>query len=144
MRSVDVEVVRFGLNALLGMFCSAVGSDAVPASELPAWYLEKSRQYWRALPSAPDYDTARSLVIGAEVLEGVASTRPSSEILESCLSALEGDSVFGWLCPDCSDLEKKTRLDYVGGGEWVCPSCGCHTVSPLDDACVPVWGDFDE
>jgi len=50
-----------------------------------------------------------------------------------------------WACPDCSDQfeDKYVMLDRVSLNEWQCPSCGCSTSAPEEDACYDMtdWED---
>lgn len=145
---VLMGLLACGCDAWGGMAVSDMSPDELAAAALDAWQVASGCDEWA------DMATVRSRVVEALVLDGLARVVPVDEVLASILAALDGlrrgvlpplpEWSGRWACPYCSDIMGDggfVQLVHDGDG-WACPECGCHTISPADDACL-MLGDGD-
>lgn len=147
------SVSSFVLDCALGLYASA---SPVPPAEWRSWCRGRSAERYvracRAHSAGVDDGVVRALIVEMVLFDGLADCLLADEVLAragSLLARYDSDGVivpvdsavpdgllrFG--CPDCvDDDDAPVVLDYDGHGGWSCPSCGCYTSSPIDDACV--------
>lgn len=137
------EYIAVIVDELMGLLAIEPASRIAPA-DWTGECMARSRRAWDRVARLEDDDDdprARlSAVVEGEVWEALAVGRPARDVVENL------DEMFGrhyrfprWGCPYCeTDGGLPVPLSFDGSGEWSCPSCGCHTVSPYDDACVPL------
>lgn len=128
------------VDTLMGLLSSEM--DCAPA-DWSGECLRRSRRAYDACVRAEDDGAAAwSGAVAGEIWEALAVGRPASLVVENLDESARHILFPVWGCPYCdTDDGVPVRLDFLGG-EWSCPSCGCHTVSPVDDACVLL--DWDE
>ena len=149
------SVSSFVLDCALGLYASA---SPVPPSEWRSWCAGRSAGRYvracRAHSAGVDDGVVRALIVEMVLFDGLADALPADEVLARAGSLLDcydsdgvivpvpsavSDGLLAWLwcCPDCVDDDgDPVPLVYDGHGGWSCPSCGCSTSSPVDDACV--------
>lgn len=125
------------VDTLMGLLSSEM--DCAPA-DWSGECLRRSRRAYDACVRAEDDGAAAwSGAVAGEIWEALAVGRPASLVVDNLDESARHYVFPSWGCPYCVDDDgDPVVLDFLGHGEWVCPSCGCHTVSPYDDACVPL------
>lgn len=124
------------VDTLMGLLACEVG--IAPSDWSRECLLRSRRSYDACVRAENDMPAAWSGAVAGEVWEALAVGRPASLVVENLDEAARHYAFPAWGCPYCeADEGVPVRLDFLGG-EWSCPSCGCHTVSPYDDACVPL------
>ncbi len=133
------EMVTVIVDELMGLLAIEPASSLAPA-DWSGEMMARSRRAWARAAALEDDDgpAVLSSVVEAEIWEALAVGRPARDVVNNLDELLSRHvDVPVWGCPDCvDDNDVPVRLDYLGGGEWCCPACGCHTVSPYDDGCV--------
>lgn len=123
------------VDTLMGLLACEVG---IAPADWSGECLRRSRRAYDACVRAEDdVPAAWSGAVAGEVWEALAVGRPASLVVDN-LDEAAGHYAFPvWGCPYCEDDEGvPVALDFLGHGEWVCPSCCSYTISPEDDACV--------
>lgn len=119
----------------------------IPPADWSNECLARSRRAWHRFLALEDLDPRASLCAGVEgeIFEALSVGRSARDVVSFLREFFEGNDVMlsGWGCPYCVDADGDPVPLSFGGSDWVCPACGCHTVSPVDDACVRLDDDGD-
>lgn len=122
------------VDTLLGLLSNEMD---IPPADWSSECLARSRRAWGVSSDLSDCDPvgALSFAFAGEVWDALAVCRSARDVVMDCEELAKQYAIPTWGCPYCDDDGEYVPLSFLGG-EWVCPSCGCHTESPLDDACV--------
>lgn len=136
------ETMLVLVDTLLGLLAREM---EIPPERWTSECLARSSRAWHHVALLEDADEVGTMssAFSGEIWETLAVGRSVFDMVSNIDEIAAGHMPFpAWGCPYCVDDDgDPVRLDYLGHGEWVCPSCCSHTVSPADDACVRLDAD---